>query len=255
MCLAHLIIPSAVPLLTRGTAPIRARFVTAACSLMWHESSDPSSAHSLFETSVTISQQRFWPSVGSNIRPAMPSADFCGYIEQPFSCPGTWHIRRPPGVRRVTFLSHTRRIYDGPSPDDMGLCIFMAAYPPATASYTVRVTRTKSLPPPSFRQHITIPPLVFGQEFRAFARDSNSEALPVIKASEETCTLQVTSRFAFANRLSSTGHRRCAPCPAHMKRAPRKATPPVFRSGQSRTCSSWCTSCEAGGETCVPEVP
>ena len=112
--------------LTHGTALIQARFVTAAYLLMWYESSGSSSAPSLTLRSASTRQ-----------------------------------IHRPPGVRRVTFLSHTRRIYDGSVPDDIGLCILMSAYPPATASDAVRVTRAKSFPAPSFRQYLTIPPLVF----------------------------------------------------------------------------------------------
>jgi hypothetical protein len=123
--------------------------------------------HLLSEFLVTISQLRFRPSVGSNYRPTMPSAGFCESITKPLDPASTRQIHRPPGVRRVTFLSHTRRIYDGSVPDDIGLCIFVSAYPPATASDAVRVTRAKSLPAPSFRQYLTIPPLVFGQEFRS----------------------------------------------------------------------------------------
>lgn len=90
-------------------------------------------------------------------------------------------IHRPPGVRRVTF----RRIYDSSVLNEAGLCIFMSAYPPATASYTVRVTQAKS----------------FAFTFLQTTLRSNALGVqlgvPVITASRGTCTLQVTSRFAF----------------------------------------------------------
>jgi hypothetical protein len=136
---------------------------SAACSLMWHESSDSSSAPSL---TLRISGNHLATKVQAfsrvELQPTMPSADFCESITKPLDPASTRQIHRPPGVRRVTFLSHTRRIYDGSVPDDIGLCIFVSAYPPATASDAVRVTRAKSLPAPSFRQYLAIPPLVFG---------------------------------------------------------------------------------------------
>jgi len=91
----------------------------------------------------------------------------------------------------VTFLPHTRRIYAESVRMTLG---FESIGPLAhrdDASYAVRVPRARSLPAASFRFRLTADTLAVRL------------GVPVIKASTETFTRQVTSWVAFANQLSS----------------------------------------------------
>lgn len=104
------------------------------------------------------------------------------------------HRSRPLRVRRVTFLPHTRRIYAGTVRMTLGFESLRPLAHHADASYAIRIPRAGNLPSTSFRSRV--------------APDTLAVRLgvPVIRASIGTCTRQVTSRFAFAHRLSASGH-------------------------------------------------
>ena len=73
----------------------------------------------------------------------------------------------------------------------MGFAPFWLAHPSDHASYTLRVPQTRVLLTASFRFHLTMNTLAVQLK------------VPVTTALEETYTLQVTSRFAFAPRLTA----------------------------------------------------
>ena len=126
------------------------------------------------------------------------------------------HPARSLRVRRVTFLSHTRRIYDNLVPMTSGFESLRPLTHQVVASYPIRVPRAKSLPAASVRF--------------AVARDTLAVRLevPVIKASIGTCTRLVTTCFAFATQLKRPS-RRFASC---LTRAQKNAA----RKQRSQSC-------------------
>ena len=108
--------------------------------------------------------------------------------------PSVKHRGRSLRVRSVTFLPHTRRIYDSSVRMTLGFESLRPLAHQAIASYPIRVPRARSLPAASVRF--------------AVARDTLAVRLevPVIKASIGTFTQQVTSRLAFAYRFKASGH-------------------------------------------------
>ena len=123
----------------------------------------------------------------------MASADFC----RPFdpSCDGPSHRQddRPLRVRRVTFLPYTRRIYAGPVRMTLGFESICPLAHQFDASYAIHVLRARSLPAASFGLRLAVDALAFRL------------GVPVIKVSTGTFTRPVTSRFAFAPRLTASG--------------------------------------------------
>ncbi len=70
------------------------------------------------------------------VRPAtMTSADFCLPIPPPLDGGSTRQVDRPPRVRRVTFIPHTRRIYFHIFRMAIGLRVLWPPRPDVAASY------------------------------------------------------------------------------------------------------------------------
>jgi len=123
----------------------------------------------------------------------MASADFCRPFGPPCDGRSHWQDDRSLRVRRVTFLPYTRRIYAGPVRMTSG---FESIGPLAhrfDASYAIHVLRARSLPAASFGLRLAADALAFRL------------GVPVIKVSTGTLTRPVTSRFAFALRLTASG--------------------------------------------------
>jgi hypothetical protein len=92
----------------------------------------------------------------------MASADFCPPIGPPLDDPSLWLADRPPGVRRVTFTPHTRRIYARKVRVASGFESYGPLAHLTDASYAVRVPRAGVLPAASFPQHLAVMRLLFG---------------------------------------------------------------------------------------------
>jgi hypothetical protein len=80
-------------------------------------------------------------------------------------------IYRPPGVSNKTF-DLLRRIYTSYLRMTFGLPDSRVSYPVTDALYPVSVRRSKSLPPASFRFHLTVDTLAFAMRFRSFRLSS-----------------------------------------------------------------------------------
>ena len=124
----------------------------------------------------------------------MASADFCRPFGPP--CDGRSHRQddRPLRVRRVTFLPYTRRIYAGTVRMTLGFESICPLAHRFDASYAIHVLRARSLPAASFGLRLAADALAFRLR------------VPVIKVSTGTFARPVTSRFAFAPRLTAPGH-------------------------------------------------
>jgi len=107
---------------------------------------------------------------------------------------------RPLRVRRVTFLPYTRHIYAAAIRMTLGFESIGPLAHRCDASYVVRIPRAGSLPAASFRFHLAMDTLAVRL------------GVPVIRVSTGTCTRQVNSRFAFARRLTASGHDAVASC-------------------------------------------
>lgn len=112
-------------------------------------------------------------------------------------------------VRRVTFLPYTRRIYVGSVRMTLGFESIRPLAHLAAASYAVRVPRAGSLPAASSRFHLAMDTLAVRL------------GVPVIRVSAGTFTRPVNSRFAFARRLTASGHDAVASCLTHERKQPR----------------------------------
>ncbi|QGQ25687.1 hypothetical protein F1728_24720 [Gimesia benthica] len=93
----------------------------------------------------------------------------------------------------MTFLPYTRHIYADSIQMTSGFESYSPLAHPTGASYVIRVPRARSLPAASFRFHLAVDTLAVRLR------------VPVIKASIGTYTRQVTSRIAFAYRLTASG--------------------------------------------------
>ena len=115
---------------------------------------------------------------------------------------------RPLRVRRVTFLPDTRRIYVAAIRMTLGFESIGPLAHPCDASYAVRVPRAGSLPAASFRFHLAMDTLAVRL------------GVPVIRVSTGTFTRPVNSRFAFAPRLTASGHDAVASCLTQQQKKP-----------------------------------
>jgi hypothetical protein len=123
----------------------------------------------------------------------MASADFCRPFGPPCDESSRWQDDRSLRVRRVTFLPYTRRIYAATIRMTSGFESIGPLAHHCNASYAIHVLRARSLPAASFGLRLAADALAFRL------------GVPVIKVSAGTLTRPVTSRFAFAPRLTASG--------------------------------------------------
>jgi hypothetical protein len=123
----------------------------------------------------------------------MASADFCRPFGPPCGGPSHWQNGRSLRVRRVTFLPYTRRIYAATVRMTSGFESIGPLAHRSDALYAIHVLRARSLPAASFGLRLAADALAFRL------------GVPVIKVSTGTFTRPVTSRFAFAPRLTASG--------------------------------------------------
>ena len=159
-----------------------------------------SASLSSIECSASVRFNPFGPSPRLNrlsrrqyARTTMASADFCRPFGPPCGGPSHWQDRRSLRVRRVTFLPYTRRIYAATIRMTSGFESIGPLAHLCDASYAIHVLRAGSLPAASFGPRLAADALAFRL------------GVPVIKASTGTLTRPVTSRFAFALRLTASG--------------------------------------------------
>ena len=93
----------------------------------------------------------------------------------------------------MTFLPYTRRIYAATVRMTSGFESIGPLAHRCDASYAIHVLRARSLPAASFGLRLAADALAFRL------------GVPVIKVSTGTFTRPVTSRFAFAPRLTASG--------------------------------------------------
>jgi len=124
----------------------------------------------------------------------MASSDFCRPFDPPCDGPSTRQDDRPLRVRRVTFLPYTRRIYAATVRMTSGFESIGPLAHRCDASYAIHVLRARSLPAASFGPRLAVDALAFRL------------GVPVIKVSAGTSTRPVTSRLAFAPRLTASAH-------------------------------------------------
>lgn len=122
----------------------------------------------------------------------MASADFCRPFGPPCDESSHWQDDRSLRVRRVTFLPYTRRIYAATVRMTSGFESICPLAHRCNASYAIHVLRARSLPAASFGLRLAADALAFWL------------GVPVIKVSTRTFTRLVTSRFAFALRLTAS---------------------------------------------------
>jgi hypothetical protein len=122
----------------------------------------------------------------------MASADFCRPFAPPCDGPSLRQDDRSLRVRRVTFLPDTRRIYAAAVRMTLGFESIGPLAHRCDASYAIHVLRARSLPAASFGLRLAADALAFRL------------GVPVIKVSIGTYTRPVTSRFAFAPRLTAS---------------------------------------------------
>ena len=123
----------------------------------------------------------------------MASADFCRPFGPPCDGPSHGQDGRSLRVRRVTFLPYTRRIYAAKVRMTSGFESICPLAHRFDASYAIHVLRARSLPAASFGLRLAADALAFRL------------GVPVIKVSTGTFARPVTSRFAFAPRLTASG--------------------------------------------------
>lgn len=137
---------------------------------------------------LTVKQFGPWSPLSGRL--TMASADFCRNITAPLGAVSQRHFDRSLRVRRVTFLPHTRRIYDNSVRMTSGFESLRPLAHQVVASYPIRVPRAGSLPAASVRFRVTPDTLAVRLE------------VPVIKASIGTFTQQVTTCFVFTKQFS-----------------------------------------------------
>ncbi len=127
--------------------------------------------------------------------------------------PSTRQIRRPPGVKRVTFLSHTCHIYDNSIPDDIGL-----AYSSLLAHRLSPHIRFVFLRP---RVCLHLPSDGTSRCLYPWCSARSSGHHDLQRDLHPPSHIPVHFRLP----VNSTGYWCCAPCPAHSKKGKAKCLP------------------------------